>query len=148
MYMYEPTIIGYAIKTQNMVIDIDSLSLEEIAALNDHDLFMTFYIGKNGRHMARLPKNPKALFLTENSARDHAGKFMKGRKAEVVPVHEPQEPAIEIVRKTTQKQLPEIMEFTTRSKAMNHRKDKFRNYEIEGVKQPKARESGRIPKLK
>lgn len=144
MYSSRREIIGYAIKIKRPV-NLSGLTEEVLADIEDLDI--SYYIGKNGRHLINLPQNPKVLFKTEDSARDHRQRFMHDNNEHfsiIVPVYKKLESNLNVVRRTDVIQ-PKLLEFRPR-KRRNSPENLAENKKRRTVSAKK--EAGMIPKLR
>lgn len=141
MYTSKREIIGYAIKIKRPV-NLSGLTEEVLADIEDLDI--SYYIGKNGRHLIDLPQNPKVLFKTEDSAQDHCQRFMHDNNEHfsiIVPVYKKLDSKLNVVQRNNIVCQPKLLEFRPR-KRKNSPEDLIRN------KERRSRKSnGIIPKL-
>ena len=126
-------ILGYVIKASRIIIDPEIISPEDMQDIDESELCISYYIGKDGRTFMNKPTDASLMFKSEVSALSHKQKFMKrenGSFAGIIPVYDTGIRRTTIVRNKPQWERPQEVLLTDRKRQRAKKLD------------------GRIPKLR
>ena len=120
---FKGDIVGYVIKAVKVIIDPNIIRPEDMEDINESDLRISYYIGKEGRTFMNKPTDPSLMFKSKASAQSHKNKSMKDSFAGIIPVYDNGIARSTIVRSKPQWERPPEQLLTERKRQRSKKLD-------------------------